>query len=341
MAALVIAMSVTPVAGRVATGIGLVDKPGRRKMHVVPVPLLGGVAIYGAFIIALLLFSDRFNLPQLVGILIGASWVSFMGIWDDRRGVSPLFKLLGQGAAAGLLIFSGTQVLLFDFPLLDYFITIVWLVGITNALNLLDNMDGLSGGVAMVASAFFLLLAAMSGQYLVASLCAALMGACIGFLRHNFNPATIFMGDSGSLFLGFMLAAVGIRLRFPTNVTAITWMIPVLVLGLPIFDTLLVTISRLRRGLNPIMRPGRDHVSHRLVALGLSPREAVLVLLLVSGALGMGALFLTQVGLVEAYVVLAIVAVAAMAALILLEKNTPVGLGEAGTIPPLDKSALG
>ncbi|HAJ38694.1 MAG TPA: undecaprenyl/decaprenyl-phosphate alpha-N-acetylglucosaminyl 1-phosphate transferase, partial [Chloroflexi bacterium] len=182
-------------------------------------------------------------------------------------------------------------------------ITVVWVVGITNALNLLDNMDGLSGGVAMIAAVFFTLLAALSDQYLVGALAAALAGACAGFLIYNWNPAHIFMGDAGSLFLGFMLAAVAIKLRFPTNSVVVTWMIPLLVLGLPIFDTSLVFISRLRRGKNPLTTPGKDHISHRLAFLLGSRREAVLVCYLICCAFGLAAIFVSQATFGEAFVV--------------------------------------
>jgi UDP-GlcNAc:undecaprenyl-phosphate GlcNAc-1-phosphate transferase len=143
----------------------------------------------------------------------------------------------------------------------------------------------------------------MSGQYLVGSLAAALLGACLGFLFYNFNPASIFMGDGGSLFIGFVLAAVGIKLRFPGRMDIVTWMIPVLVLGVPIFDTSLVVVSRLRRGLNPVTHPGKDHFSHRLVAMGFSQREAVMAIYLICGALGVLAIFLAQAGIVEGYVI--------------------------------------
>jgi UDP-GlcNAc:undecaprenyl-phosphate GlcNAc-1-phosphate transferase len=176
-------------------------------------------------------------------------------------------------------------------------------VGITNAMNLLDNMDGLSGGVAMIAAVFFTLLAAMSRQYLVGALAAALVGACAGFLIYNWNPAHIFMGDTGSLFLGFLLAAVGIKLRFPSNSNAITWMIPLLVLALPIFDTTLVFVSRLRRGQNPLTTPGKDHISHRLALLTGSRREAVLLCYLIAGAVGLSSIFITQATRAEAMVV--------------------------------------
>ena len=155
-------------------------------------------------------------------------------------------------------------------------------------------------GAGSGASAFFLLMAVQNGQYLVGGLSAALLGASIGFLVYNFNPATIFMGDTGSLFLGFMLASVGIKLRFPDNSDVITWMVPVIVLGVPIFDTTLVVFSRIRRGLSPAS-PGKDHTSHRLVRMGFTQREAVMLLYLTSGMLGMVAVFVTQADFVEAY----------------------------------------
>jgi UDP-GlcNAc:undecaprenyl-phosphate GlcNAc-1-phosphate transferase len=205
---------------------------------------------------------------------------------------------LGQVLAGAILILAGVKIHLFPWEWLNAAITLFWVLGITNALNLLDNMDGLSGGVAAVAAGFFLLLAASSGQYLVSVLAAALLGACLGFLRYNFNPASIFMGDAGSLFLGFILAALGIKLRFPSppfphNADQITWMIPVLVLGVPIFDTTLVVISRLRRRLNPFSTPGKDHLSHRLVSLGMTRREAVLTIYVLAFGLGMIAVLLS------------------------------------------------
>ncbi|RME33472.1 MAG: undecaprenyl/decaprenyl-phosphate alpha-N-acetylglucosaminyl 1-phosphate transferase, partial [Thermoflexia bacterium] len=181
-------------------------------------------------------------------------------------------------------------------------------------------MDGLAGGVAAIAAAHFALMCSFSGQYLVGALSVAVLAACLGFLFYNLNPAGIFMGDSGALFLGFMLAAIGVKLRFPENVTFVTWMVPVLVMGLPIFDTALVTVSRLRRGLNPLTTPGKDHVSHRLVAAGLAPREAVLTLYVVSFILGLLALFVTRASVVEGYIVGGTVALAGLFALWRLER---------------------
>jgi UDP-GlcNAc:undecaprenyl-phosphate GlcNAc-1-phosphate transferase len=301
--ALLIAFGVTPLARRLAPRLGVIDHPNARKVHTVPMPLLGGAAIVLASIATLLIFQDRFEFQQLISILFGAAWVSLLGIFDDRWGLRPLLKLLGQIIAAGFLILSGVEVQLFPFEWINVAITLLWMVGLTNAFNLLDNMDGLAGGVAAVAAAFFVLMAALSHQSYVGALAAALLGGALGFLIYNFNPASIFMGDTGSLFLGFLLAAIGIKLRFPDNVTFVTWMVPVLVLGVPIFDTTLVFISRLRRGQNPLTTPGKDHTSHRLVVLGFTTREAVMIHYLAGGALGLSAIFVTQASIVDGYIV--------------------------------------
>ncbi len=320
--ALVFAIGGTPLARYIAPRLGVVDQPSARKVHTRPVPLLGGVAIFGAVMLALVFLGEKRNFDQFVSILLAASLVSFLGLWDDRWGLGAAPKLIGQFVAALLLVVSGIHVALPYTPAwADVIITVLWLVGVTNAFNLLDNMDGLSGGIAAIAATFFVLMSAFSGQYLVGALSAAVLGACIGFLVYNYNPASIFMGDSGSLFLGFLLAAIGIKLRFPDNVTFVTWMIPVLVLGLPLFDTALVIISRLRRGLNPLTTPGKDHVSHRLVAMNMTQREAVLTLYLIGGILGVIAIFVTQASVFEGYIAGGIIALAALYALWHLERD--------------------
>jgi len=336
--ALLLVIGATPIVRRVANRLEIVDQPDSRKLHLRPVPLLGGMAIYAGFIVALLLFGEKWVVSQAIGILVGATIVSFLGIWDDRWRVRPLLKLLGQTVAASILIISGVQVSFLPHPALNVAVTLLWILGITNALNLLDNMDGLSGGVGAVAAAFFLLLAAINGQYLVGSLAAALMGACIGFLYYNFNPASIFMGDAGSMFLGFILAVVGIKLRFPGRPSIVTWMIPVVVLGLPIFDTTLVVISRLRRGLNPLTHPGKDHVSHRLVLAGLSQRKAVIALYLICCALGLVAFLIMRADFLQAYIMGSIVALAGLVSLILLEKVWPTLRLASGQVEERDES---
>jgi UDP-GlcNAc:undecaprenyl-phosphate GlcNAc-1-phosphate transferase len=301
--ALVFSVVATPFARRLALASGVVDAPSARKIHQEPTPLLGGAAIYGAFVVALLVFGGRQEIRQLIGIVVGATLMSAVGVIDDVRGLRPALKLAAQVVAAGILPLAGLSVKLLPLEALNILLTIAWMVGITNALNLLDNMDGLSGGIAAIASAHFLLLTAMNRppQVLVGALSAALLGACIGFVRYNFNPASIFMGDTGSLFIGFVLAALGLKLRFLGNTYVVTWMVPVVVLLVPIFDTSLVVVSRLRRGLNPLTTPGKDHLSHRLVALGFSRREAVLICWLAASAAGLVATFLTTAGVRGAY----------------------------------------
>lgn len=322
--ALVVAASTMPVVKQMGQRIGIIDQPGARKIHSVPIPRIGGVAMYGAVLAALLILRNRYNFNEAVGILISATWMSMVGAIDDRRALRPVAKLAGQITGAIFLIWAGVQVNLFDVPLhwLNWLLTIGWVVAITNAMNLLDNMDGLSGGIAAVAAVFFTLLAMQSGQYLVAVLSAAVAGAALGFWLYNFNPASVFMGDSGSLFLGVMLAAVGIKLRFPANSPVITWMVPVLVLGVPIFDTVFVTLSRLRRGVHPFTA-GTDHTSHRLVRLGFSRREAVMALYLVGGMCGVIAQFVTEAGLVEAYLMAAAVVIMGLVAMWRLDRVSP------------------
>jgi UDP-GlcNAc:undecaprenyl-phosphate GlcNAc-1-phosphate transferase len=327
LVALTFSMVATPLMRRVALRAGVVSVPRTRDLHIAPVPLLGGAAIYAAFVVALLLFGDRFYIRELIGILLGATLISLFGFADDRWGLGALAKLGGQLLAGAVLVLGGTQVQLVPQPWLNWALTIVWVVGITNALNFLDNMDGLSGGVATIAAAFFLLLAAMNTprQVLVGAMAAALIGACVGFLRYNLNPATIFMGDTGSLFIGFVLAALAIKLRFLGNTPLVTWMVPVCVLALPIFDTALVVVGRLRRGVNPFTTAGKDHLSHRLHALGLTRREAVLTCYLLAGACGLVGVYLTQARPLEAYIVAGAMAAAGVAGIIWLERICPSG----------------
>ncbi len=331
--ALVFAIGGTPIVRRLAVLFGVIDQPSARKVHRTPIPLLGGIAIYGAFIAALALFGSQFYIDQLIGIFLAATWVSFLGIWDDWRGLRPYLKLAGQVVAALILIATGIQIEFLHNAVLNIAITVFWVVGITNAFNLLDNMDGLSGGVAAIAAASFGLIALANGQVLVGAMSLALLGASIGFLVYNFNPASIFMGDTGALFLGLLLAAVGIKLRFPGHPDDVTWMIPVLVLGVPIFDTTLVFISRLRRGLNPLTTPGKDHLSHRLVRIGLTPRRAVLTIYGIGLLLGIIAFAVQDMGQPVAYGLLGIIVLIGAIGIILLERVplAPIGEGNKGS----------
>ena len=280
--------------------------PAGRKLHQDPTPLLGGLAIAASALIAFILLVTILPIslmaPSVLGTILASAIVVTVGLVDDRRHLPAWAKLAGQLIAAIILILAGVQVRLGIPEWLNVALTIAWLVGITNAMNFMDNMDGLSAGVSGVASAFILLLAAQNDQHLVAALAAGILGACLGFLRYNFKPARIFMGDAGSMFLGFLLAVLCIQLRFPDNVNFVTWMVPVFIMGLPIYDTVLVIISRSRRRVNPLTTAGKDHLSHRLVRRGFSEREAVLILYLIGGAFGMVGLFITSADVLEGYV---------------------------------------
>ncbi len=288
-----LAFLATPLTRLLAQRVGLVDQPGLRKAHQLPVPLMGGLAMYVALSLAFIIFGNRDWLAEGIGILGGATLLFVTGLWDDRYGMPVWIKLGAQFVAAACLIAVGVQVRLFGIWWLDLPITLLWVVGITNAVNLMDNMDGLAAGVAAVAAVFFFALAALEGQGLVASLAAALFGSAIGFLFYNFAPAISFMGDAGSLMLGFMLATLGIKIKFVHFPLASTWMAPIVVLGVLIFDTALVTVSRVRRGRSPF-QGGSDHTSHRLVQLGLSQPRAVLTIYVAAATLGALATFLTR-----------------------------------------------
>jgi UDP-GlcNAc:undecaprenyl-phosphate GlcNAc-1-phosphate transferase len=322
----------TPVVRRFSIWVGFVDLPAGRKLHREPMPLMGGVAIFAGAILAVLVMygslPDRvfrgnpsdLEIPlHVAGTFLAVTVVALVGLWDDRVSLPPWAKWGGQLLAAVILIAVGVQVRLPIPEWLNYIITILWLTGITNAFNFLDNMDGLTAGISGVCSAFILLLAAQNDQYLVAGVAAAVLGACLGFLRYNFNPAQIFMGDAGALFLGFLLAVLGLQLRFPGNSATITWLVPIFALGLPIFDTTLVVLSRARRRLPP-WTAGKDHVSHRLVNLGWTQREAVLILYLITGALGMLGLFITEADAIEAFAIAATTGLVGLYAIWWLDK---------------------
>ena len=314
------AVGFTPITKRLAIHLGVLDQPSNRKVHKAPTPLMGGLAIYGAFVLAMLAFSPPFYLREFGAILAGATWLALVGFVDDRNGMKPLVKMGGQGVAAIVLIVSGIYIRIFDTDLLNYALTIFWIVGITNAMNFQDNMDGLAAGITGVASLFFFGMAVREELSLVSSLAAALGGASIGFLIYNFNPATTFMGDMGSMVLGFLLSVLAIKLDFnvPGDQKVITWMVPVVVLGLPIFDTILVVFTRLREGRSP-MQGGKDHTSHRLVSLGFSQRASVLSLYGVCAVLGGVAVQLAHASITTGTYIGVGLALAAAAAFVFLE----------------------
>src|SRR5215213_148357 len=329
VAAMVTSMAGTFLARSAALRFHWLDQPGHHKSHANPIPLLGGIAMYIAFLASLLLSNSRAILQEGTAVLIGATLLLVVGAIDDRRGLSPRTKLLAQAGAAVLLVIGGAGIEVLPFAWLNLAATILWVAAICNAMNLLDNMDGLSAGVAAIACAFFTLLALWHGQIWVSIVAAVLLGATLGFLRFNWNPATIFMGDAGSLLLGFLLAVLALKLRFPDIDPRRTWPIPLLVLAVPIFDTIVVTISRLGRGV-PITSGGRDHVSHRLVRMGLSVRQAVGVIYLVAALCGSAAVGVMNIKRLKyKYALVVLIGIAGLVALLRLEQ---VDLSDTGQV---------
>lgn len=311
-----------------ALRVGMVDLPGPRKVHLKPIPLLGGVAIYLAVVIAALFSFTGPARTQIAGILMGATVVAAVGVMDDRGWLHHQIKLfVGMPLAAAILLMGGIHAQVFSVILgvgvtstvLDALLTVVWVVGITASFSILDHMDGLCAGVAAVAAAFFAALALLHGQTLVTTLAAIVLGAATGFLRWNFKPAKIFMGDGGAMFLGFLMATLGLKLRLEHSSQAAAWLAPVLVLGAAILDTTLVTISRSRRGLVPFATPGKDHAAHRLANLGLGHRGAVLALYLVGVVAGSLAITVTYLSGRAALLVAFAGLIAALSAIAFLE----------------------
>jgi UDP-GlcNAc:undecaprenyl-phosphate/decaprenyl-phosphate GlcNAc-1-phosphate transferase len=307
--ALFASLMLTVPVRALALRVGMVDLPGPRKVHLRPIPLLGGLAMYGAVVLSILLTFTGQARAQIVGILTGATVVAVVGVLDDRGWLHHQIKLfLGMPLAACVLLVTGIHAQVFEILfngrtgyVLDAILTVVFVVGITASFSILDHMDGLCAGVAATASIFFALLAYLNGQTLVTTLAAAVLGAATGFLRWNFKPAKIFMGDGGAMFLGFLMATLGLKLRLEQANHLSAWLAPLLILGVTIFDTTLVTISRSRRGLLPFATPGKDHMAHRLANLGLGHRGAVVsmyLLGLLSGGAGILVSYLAPFGAV-------------------------------------------
>jgi UDP-GlcNAc:undecaprenyl-phosphate GlcNAc-1-phosphate transferase len=299
----------TPLAIAVALRRGVFDKPGGHKSHESPVPYLGGTAVVVAFSLSMLIpviaINDYGVSHEFVSVISIAVALAVLGLLDDLRGLSSILRLVCEIAVGASLWFLDVGVQLFEITWLNAVVTVLWVVGITNAFNLLDNMDGLSAGIAGIASVSFFAVAASNGQYLVAGLSLALGGCALGFLRHNFHPAKVYMGDSGALFFGFLISYVGLKLQLEVP-SPVSILVPVVVCSVAILDTTLVTISRLRHGLSPF-QGGRDHVSHRLVKIGLPVPVAVLVLYAAASSVGVIAFVLPRVDRTSAWTLSALV----------------------------------
>ncbi|HET9213346.1 MAG TPA: MraY family glycosyltransferase, partial [Gaiellaceae bacterium] len=284
LVALAVVLALTPAVGRVARVLGVVDEPGeRRRVHLRAVPRLGGVAIFLGIFVPALAFLDLTGPYR--GIVLGAALATTVGIVDDFRGLPWAVKLAGQVGAAGIAVQAGVTIDRFTFPIvgvhdlpdwLAVVLSIVWIVAIMNMVNFLDGLDGLAAGVCAISGATFAVIALSLGRPNAAVLSAIVAGACLGFLRHNFYPARIFMGDSGSMLLGFTLAAVAIEGTLKTAAT-VALFFPLFVLAVPILDTSFVVARRLRRG-ERVFAPDQSHLHHRFIRRGFSQRETVLYL---------------------------------------------------------------
>ncbi len=323
-----------PVMIKLAFRYDVLDRPGYHKTHHNVHPLLGGGAIYATFMIVILTgiallgvvkfwgvssfpelqhhllnqlpgFSVVF--PKLLGLLAGGTLMFILGLMDDMRGVGFSYKLkfVIQGMAATILVASGIRLEFLPHPILNILVTILWLVGITNSFNLLDNMDGLSSGVAVIISGILGILTIQQGQYFSALILLALTGSALGFLFYNFHPSKIFMGDAGSLFIGFTLAALAISSSYVTtkSVSELPVVVPVLVLGVPLFDTFSVMIIRWKEK-RSLFVGDNSHFSHRLVKLGMSVRQAVVFIYLVTFCVGVSAILIPELNLFKSIIVL-------------------------------------
>jgi len=321
LTALVAVVALTPATMRLARRAGVLDRPGARRVHTRPTPRWGGLAMYAGFVIAVLLvmsfrevlYGDKVFNPRITGILVCGALITALGALDDKYSLPAKLKLLGQIAIAVLLtlpFFGIRMVVAFNIPFigdqthllpfwreaLGYIFTVAWVVAVTNTINLIDGLDGLAAGVSGLAALTFVTIAvAMKGEFGYAILAAAVVGACLGFLRYNFHPAKVFMGDAGSHFLGFTIAALSILQNWKVA-TVITFAVPVLILAVPIFDTAFAIVRRLRRG-QPIFSPDKGHLHHRLLSLGLDQRTVVLCIYVLTVVGCLLALFLAQLRL--------------------------------------------
>ncbi|WP_066290261.1 glycosyltransferase family 4 protein [Bacillus sp. FJAT-29937] len=280
LAAIVTSLLITPLVIKLAIKIGAIDKPNKRKVHSKIMPRLGGLAIFGG-VIAGYFVGGLYN-EKITGITVGAIIIVITGILDDKYELSAKYKLLGQLLAAGAVVGSGLNidhltipfVGTYDLGLWTYPMTVFWIVAITNAINLIDGLDGLSAGISAIVIGTIALLAGIAGKPLILMLSLILLGSTIGFLFHNFHPAKIFMGDTGALFLGYSISVLSL-LGLYKSVTLFSFIVPIIILGVPVFDT---TYAIIRRIVNkkPISAPDKSHLHHRLLALGLSHRKTVL-----------------------------------------------------------------
>ena len=338
LVALVVSFLMTPVVKTFAYKVGAIDVPkDARRMHKVPIPRLGGLAIFIGFMVSILLFSEI--TPELRSILLGAVIIVVLGVVDDIMALPAMLKFVVQIVAALIPSTHGVTILAFSNPnifsdnlywvlgSLSIPFTVLWIVAITNSVNLIDGLDGLANGVSAISATTMLVIALVSDQSAVAVVLAALVGACVGFMPYNMNPAKMFMGDTGATFLGYILATMSIQGLFKYY-AVISFVVPFLILGLPIFDTTFAFIRRIAHGQSP-MHPDRSHIHHRLIDMGLNQKQAVATLYVISAILGLSAVVLTTGGEQKAMLFfLALCIVAVVAARVVFPKEVKEELRE-------------
>ncbi len=312
-------LALTPAVRSLATRLRFLDYPNLSKVHIRPTPLMGGIAVALASLAAaagaLALIEHPYS-ARIVGFLSGGLVVVVLGLADDANGMRPAVKLMGQTAAAAVMLFSGgVEGLPLPYPL-AFVLALFWMVGLMNAFNFLDNMDGITSGLAAIATFGIFTLALGHGNQLTAVAAISVAGGALGFLWYNFAPASIFLGDAGSLFLGYVVGGLSLRAATYAGANPTALLIPVLMLGYPIFDAFLVTVSRLKDG-RDVARGGKDHSSHRLSRLGLSAGQTATAIYLISASLTAVAVYLAlyQMGRPRLVVLVTLAAVGGMALL--------------------------
>ena len=321
----------TPVSRRLALRFGAIDRPSRRKIHKKIITRFGGLSIYSSFVISIvagLIFMNRFGLNisgkeyhALLGIIFGSGLITLTGLFDDVRGLPAIIKLAFQIAASGIAVYFGAQILFVSTPFARLVmlgawapaVTIIWMIAITNAMNLIDGLDGLASGITLIAGITLFIVAVKMGQVDSALLLAALAGTALGFLRFNFFPATVFLGDSGSLFFGFMLASASI-VGVLKSTLVIALVIPVAILGIPIYDTAAAIIRRALAG-RPIFEADRKHLHHRLLKAGFNQRQVVILIYVACFILSIAALAATFFDNYQTLIFLSVFVVAGILAL--------------------------
>ncbi len=302
--ALVITYAITPIVKKIAIRVGAMDKPDERKVHQRAIPRLGGLAIYVGFVVAILYEYNTAISKDFVGLLVGCTVIVLVGIWDDIAQIEAKLKLFGQIVADAVLVAFDIQIDWVTLPggkvvYLDYLaipLTVFWIVGFTNVVNLIDGLDGLAAGISLIACMTMFFVSYQMGQFEVAYLALALAGSAFGFLQYNFNPAKIFMGDTGSMLLGYSMAAISI-IGVVKTATTVALIVPVIALGVPIMDTALAIVRRKINGV-PIFKPDKGHLHHRLLAMGMTQKQAVLLMYTISALLGGIAIVVAKVNIV-------------------------------------------